>query len=258
MNLKSYLTSMSQLQTLTLTVILSNVILATGLVFALINITGQRERVVLVPPSLDKKAEIAWESANKDYLKSFGLYVATMVGNIQPKSSSVVLDTASVFMDPEIYSEFRKQLIAIIEDPVFKASGSVISFMPQSVQFEPETSRVFVIGSIVTSTSGSTKYQKNVVYEVGLKIREGRPWVTHFTSYEGTAIRSVNWWAQKSSRDDSVIPDYALPEKWKKDEVKSAPEADFSAMHFPSTPAASDAEKGSAEVLPAASEETIN
>lgn len=232
MNLKSYLTSMSQLQMLTLTTILSNVILAAGLIMAMVNITSQHDRIVLVPPNLDKKAEIAWSNADKEYLKSFGLYIATMVGNIQPKSSSVVLDTASAFMDPSIYTEFRKQLVAIIEDPVFKASGSVISFMPQAIQYEPETGRVFVNGSIVTSTSGSQKYQKNVVYEIGVRIREGRPWVAHFTSYEGTTIHSVNWWAQKSARDGTAIPEYALPEKWKTKETGGRA-ADLAVMQLP-------------------------
>src|SRR5574337_1289779 len=127
--------------------------------------------------------------------------MATLVGNVQPKSSTVVLDSVSAFMDPAIYTDFRKQLMAIIEDPVFKASGSVISFLPSSIQYEVETSRVFVTGSIITSTAGSTKYTKNVIYELGVRIREGRPWVTHFTSYERTNIHSVNWWAQKASKD---------------------------------------------------------
>lgn len=230
MNLMSALRNMKQLQSLTIAVICSNVILAIGVVFAIIQMGNQHDRIVLVPPSLDKKAVIAWEYANKEYLKSFGLYMATLVGNIQPKSSTIVLDSVSAFMDPAIYTDFRKQLMMIIEDPTFKASGSVISFLPQSIQYEVETSRVFVTGSIITSTSGSTKYQKNVVYEIGTKIREGRPWVTHFTSYEGTHIRSVNWWAQKNTRDGTEIPQYALPGKWQsQNHIESAP-SDFSVM----------------------------
>lgn len=230
MNLKSALQNMKQLQALTIMTLSANVILSVGLAYAAIQLANRHERVVLVPPNLDKKAEIAWNHADKEYIKSFGLYMATLVGNIQPKSSTVVLDSVSAFMDPSIYTDFRLQLMAIIEDPVFKASGSVISFLPQSVQYETETSRVFITGSIITSTAGSTKYQKNVVYEVGARIREGRPWVTHFTSYEGAQIRSVNWWSQKHARDGTPIPNYALPDKWTGKDVDSSVPSDFSVM----------------------------
>lgn len=230
MNLKNALRSMKQLQKLTTVVLCSNIILGAGLVYSTVQLSNKHDRVVLVPPSLDKKAEIAWDYANKEYIKSFALYMATLVGNIQPKSSTVVLDSVSAFMDPAIYTDFRYQLMGIIEDPVFKSSGSVISFLPQSVQFEVETSRVFITGTIITSTAGSTKYQKNVVYEVGVRIREGRPWVSHFTSYEGNQIRTVSWWTQKQSRDGTEIPSYALPEKWSKENLASPEVSDLTVM----------------------------
>ncbi|KLR58984.1 hypothetical protein OX89_04130 [Diaphorobacter sp. J5-51] len=230
MKLISALRNMKQLQSLTIAMVCSNIILAMGVSYAMVALGNNHERVVLVPPNLDKKAEIAWTSANREYIKSFGLYMATLVGNVQPKSSTVVLDSVSAFMDPAIYTDFRKQLMTIIEDPVFKASGSVISFLPSSIQYEVETSRVFVTGAIITSTAGSTKYTKNVIYELGVRIREGRPWVTHFTSYEGTNIHSVNWWAQKASKDGTVIPNYALPDKWNGKEIETSVPSDFSVM----------------------------
>lgn len=237
MKLLDMLRNMKQLQATTFVLLVSNVILALGVVYAVITVSNIRERVVLVPPNLDRKAQIAWSSADKEYLKSFGLYMATLVGNIQPKSSAVVLDMVGVFMDPSIYPDFRKQLLAVIEDPVFKSSGSVISFMPASVQYEAETTRVFITGTIVTSTAGSQKYQKHVTYEVGTSIREGRPYVTHFTSYEGNVPRTVTWWVQKNGRDSQAIPDYALPDRWKSNKQSEiTPSAsDFDAVNVQKT-----------------------
>ena len=258
MILMSALRNMKQLQSLTIAVICSNIILAVGVVYAMIQMGNQHDRIVLVPPSLDKKAVIAWEYANKEYLKSFGLYMATLVGNIPPKSSTIVLDSVSAFMDPAIYTDFRQQLLMIIEDPTFKASGSVISFLPQSIQYEVETSRVFVTGSIITSTAGSTKYQKSVVYEIGTKIREGRPWVTHFTSYEGTQIRTVNWWAQKNTRDGSQIPQYALPGKWQDQKNIESTPPDFSVMKLEDEMITKPAEETTQPVKSAESDESKN
>ena len=239
MNFKDALRSMSQLQALTKAMLMSNIIMAVGLTYAIFAVSGQRERVVLVPPALDRRAEIAWQSADKEYLKSFGLYIATLVGNIQPKSSSLVLDSVSQFMDPKIYTDFRRQMLSIIEDPQFKSSGATISFQPNSLQWEGETSRVFVTGTLITASSGTQKYQKQVTYEVGLAIREGRPWVTHFLSYEGNIPRTVTWHLNQAQRDKKSVPDYANPQAVKRSVPDSNPSdmTDLSAMRTSIQPA---------------------
>jgi conjugal transfer pilus assembly protein TraE len=210
------LKNMSQLQAMTKTLLISNTIMAAGLVYGIVALNVRHERIILIPPSLDKKAEIAWKSADKEYIKSFAMYLAVMVGNMQPKSVGVIVDSVSSFMDPRIYNDFRHQLLQLAEDPLFKASGAVTTFSPSSIQYEAETGRVFVTGGLVTATAGAQKYQKNVTYEIGIEIREGRPWVVHFLSYEGTVPHTVSWFTMKSARDKSEIPDYAMPIKQRK------------------------------------------
>lgn len=255
MKFKSALRNMSQLQALTKGLLLSNIILGFGAVYSIVHFNNQHDRTVLVPPNLDAKAVIAWNHADREYLKSFGLYIASMVGNIQPKSSTVVLDAVSAFMDPSIYADFRRQLLAVIEDPVFKASGSVISFLPATIQYEAETNRVFVTGTLITSTSGAQKYNKQVVYEIGAAIRSGRPWVTHFLSYEGSIPRTVTWHVTHAQKDGKPIPDYALPLKDRKSKGASEPvepAADLGAMRDAFPPAASS-DGAASRPIPAAS-----
>lgn len=216
MKLKDAMRNMSELQLMTKGLLLSNVILAAGVVYGIFAFSGVRERIVLVPPTLDAKAEVSWNSANKEYIKGFGAYIATLVGNIQPKSSMVIIDTVSAFMDPMIFTEFRKQMLALMEDPIFKASSSVISFQANAIQYEAETNRVFVSGTLITSTTTTQKYQKQVTYEMGIAIREGRPWISHFLSYEGNTPRTVAWHVNRQSRTGGAIPDYATPERYRK------------------------------------------
>ena len=52
--------------------------------------------------------------------------------------------------------------------------------------------------------------------EMGITIREGRPWVSHFLSYEGTIPRTVSWHVNRSSRDGVEIPEYATPARYRK------------------------------------------
>ena len=66
MKFKDALRNMRELQLMTKGLLVSNIILGAGMVYGLISISGERERIVLVPPTLDQKAEIAWKSANKE------------------------------------------------------------------------------------------------------------------------------------------------------------------------------------------------
>ena len=70
-------------------------------------------------------------------------------------------------------------------------------------------------GTLITTTSGNQKYQKQVTYEMGITIREGRPWVSHFLSYEGTIPRTVSWHVNRQSREGGEIPAYATPERYR-------------------------------------------
>jgi|GEM_PF-1771845 len=231
MNFKNALINMNALQKTVMLLGASNLLMAGGLAYGFVSASSMHERIVLIPPHLDNRAEVAWNSASKEYIKSFGMYVATLVGNIQPRTSTVVLDAVSSFMDPAIYVDFRRQVASIIEDPSFKQAGAVMIFQPSTVQFEPETSRVFVTGSLITKSSGQDR-QKSVTYEMGVRIRDGQPWVDHFTSYEGSIIHGVSWHINNSSREGVPIPQHAIPVHMR-DKAMDASAADQSVLSQP-------------------------
>lgn len=122
--------------------------------------------------------------------------------------------------------------MSIIDDPVFKSSGAIITFQPNGIQFEPETSRVFVTGTLITKSSRLDQ-QKTVTYEIGVRILEGRPVVTHFTSYEGAVPHTVSWHVNNAERDGKPIPDYATPKK------VASEKPNFSANDLPAIPESS-------------------
>ena len=100
-----------------------------------------------------------------------------------------------------------------------------------------------------------------MTYEIGVHIRQGRPWVSHFTSYEGTTPRTVSWYVNRNSRDGSPIPDFAMPNKWKDNKALPEPQlADLSAMQLSKQGeerAEELVESGAAPVAPAASTTSV-
>ena len=175
---------------------LSNAALAITLMGALYLAIGNRERVVLVPPQLDTRVTVGMSTASSEYLKSFGLYIATLTGNITPYNVEFLTDILSRHLDSRIYTAVRTRLQAVAADPVFRSSGGASWFEARRLDYEKETSRVFVVGQLNTLSAGkSSPDAAPVVYDLKIEMRNGRPLVTGLDSYEGSEPHTLRWQA---------------------------------------------------------------
>lgn len=187
----------------------SNVILAGLLAASVTANLSSHERVTLVPPQLDKQAEISWNSADANYMKAFGLYVASMVGNITPKNVKLTADAIGAHLDAEIYAPVRSQILSLANDETFQRSNAMNYFAPSSVTYEVDEqkrNKVFVVGTLTTvgfNQNDNTRPDGNpVVYEIGVKIQAGRPIITSFTSYQGKQPHTAKWVAAQGKRTE--------------------------------------------------------
>ena len=156
------------------------------LVVALIGWQSKDRVTVIVPPTLNEKAEVAKNSATKGYKKSWGLYVAQIMGNISPANVDFVVESLSSLMDGEMYSKFRT--MAAIEVDNIKRNGMSVSFEPRSVTYEKETDKIFVSGNSTIQAAGSQSPQSFTrVFEVIINIRNGVPSISLLDTYQGQA-----------------------------------------------------------------------
>lgn len=158
-----------------------------------VKVLDMHERVVLTPPYVSEKMEIAWNSANQEYLKGFGLYLSGLLGNITPKNADFIIENVSYFLDSAIYSEARTKLKAMTNDPVFNNSGVFSYFLPNGIVYEAETNKVFVLGDLVMGSAASTPKSSPTVYEFQITIDKGRPLVRSIDNYAGTEARTQQW-----------------------------------------------------------------
>ena len=182
--------------TLTLWLAVSNTVLVVLLFVVANKIFSMKERVVLVPPYLNEQVSVGWNSASEAYYKSFGLYFATLVGNITPSNVDFVTDILSTFLAPEIYTSIKPKLIALSKDAIFRESGGTSVFSSSSISYEPETSKVFVAGTMTMASYAKSQPElKNVIYEIAIHIKDGRPMISYLDSYEGGQPRTLKWLA---------------------------------------------------------------
>jgi len=154
---------------------------------------NRHERVVLMPPYVDRQMEIGWSSASADYLKSIGLYFVTLANSVTPTNVEFVKQAASTIVDARIYPGIRKRFEALAAEPAFMSTGHVSSFESQSLHYEPETSKVFVSGEV---TGGGRSHRVGQTYEFVIVMRDGRPWILSADTYEGMTPHTLKWIAE--------------------------------------------------------------
>jgi conjugal transfer pilus assembly protein TraE len=172
---------------------LANVILVFITLAAVSHTLSLRERIVLSPPGLDRAESVGWKSASAGYVKSFGLYVATLIGNITPGNVAFVADNLSSFVDSSIYPDVRRKLLATAESRTFKETASATKFEPMAVHYEHETNRVFVSGRMTLISAGGAGAAQDVTYEMTIVIKDGLPVVTSLMSYDGQQPHDTKW-----------------------------------------------------------------
>lgn len=163
---------------------------------------GNRERVVLVPPHLDEKVELTMNSATAEYQKSFGLYLANLLGNVTPDNLEFTARVLSRHLSPEVYTQVRRQLKLAGNDPSFRNSGAASWFRATRLDYEAATRRVFVLGTLNTVAAGKSQpAQTKVVYEMRVEIQDGLPIVTQFDSYEDDVPHTTAWAQRESAKE---------------------------------------------------------
>lgn len=190
MDFKKYAQNLSWMQFALAGSLATNVLLAMASVIFMFSYSSREVVTRVIPPQMTRGAEIGSRAANAEYKKAFGLFFVNQVANLQPLSAPGIIDTMSTFVSPAIFGEFRKQALEVIKDPVLNAAAVSTDFSPSQVHYEKETDRVFVIGTLRTKGAGVDK-TRNIVYELTVAISDGRPWITHFTSYVGNIPQSL-------------------------------------------------------------------
>jgi conjugal transfer pilus assembly protein TraE len=155
-----------------------------ALVVALVGWQSKDRVTVIVPPTLNEKAEISQRAASVGYKKSWGLYVAELLGNITPSNVEFVVESLSSMMTGDTYEKFRTTAALQVEK--IKRDGMSVSFEPRSVQYERITDKVFVTGNSVVDAAGVKAPQTFTrVFEVMIDINNGVPTISYIDTYQG-------------------------------------------------------------------------
>ena len=112
---------------------------------------SNRERIVLIPPTVHKTFWVDQENVSREYLEQMGYFLMQLTLNVTPQSvdhqSRVLLQYAA----PAAFGELRAQLAASAER--LKRDGAATVFSAQDLSVDERQLRVAVRGQLTTFIS---------------------------------------------------------------------------------------------------------
>jgi conjugal transfer pilus assembly protein TraE len=149
----------------------------------LIGLLKKDNVIVLVPPGLSEKSEIAKNTAAEGYKKAWGMYAATLLGNVTPENADFVLDSFANMVTGEIRALVIEQIAAELE--TLKQEKVSSSFEIRRVTYEPESDKVFVSGRNRMAGLGVHTPATEQTFEFKIDVKQYSPIITQMATYEG-------------------------------------------------------------------------
>jgi conjugal transfer pilus assembly protein TraE len=139
------------------------------LVYAIMKISSI-QRVVVLPPKVDREFWVSGNEVSTSYLEMVGYYIADRVMNVSPGNADSSYDYILPFLstDPDIVKTIRTtlktQAEAIIKDDIYQ------SFYPRDVNIDQEKKCFTVSGTVRRGTGniyiGSGTGSVNICYTI--------------------------------------------------------------------------------------------
>lgn len=153
------------------TLILSGVIVYQGI---LLSEKVNNQRVVVLPPKVDKEFWVAGNVVSKAYLEQMGQFVAFYLFNIDKDTAKVSVENILTYVEPKFYGEVKKMLYEqvnyITENDIARV------FYPSMIDVS-QKGIIKVIGILKDIIGDKVVSSRQVELEIGYKIKQGRFWI---------------------------------------------------------------------------------
>lgn len=179
----------------------TSIVLAVTVLVQSYGLANKRERIVIVPPTIDQSYQIQWDSANTEYYQSFAVIISGVVGQTNAQNIENSIKTLNQFLAPSLQRNMAESLRALVLN--LPKQGFTSWFSPKEVSYERKTGKVFVSGTLNSSLTGSQIQTQPVTYEYVIKMQAGKPIVTHFDSYTGNKPKTLSTIRKEQAKEQA-------------------------------------------------------
>lgn len=159
-------------------------VLASGLLILSLLLLGfcfylsDREKVVLVPPSIQNKFWVSASAASPEYLSEMTVFFAYLRLNQTPESADTQRQLLLRYTDPRYFSELDNRLVAE-RDRIVSQHVST-AFYPVNIKVDAKSNSAKITGDLLSTIGSLSLPPQRVVYEIHYHYDNGRLWVADF------------------------------------------------------------------------------
>jgi conjugal transfer pilus assembly protein TraE len=137
-----------------------------------------RERIVVVPPDIQKSFWVTSSRVSPDYLSEMVLFLNSLSFNITPSNASMQHKILLRYVDSTIYSTLKMKLMEI-EDHI-KKEHITMAFYPRDVKVDTNKLAAIVTGDLQYTVGDIQLLPQQVKYQYGFRYTQGRLTLTSF------------------------------------------------------------------------------
>ena len=153
------------------TLILSGVIVYQGI---LLSEKVNNQKVIVLPPKVDKEFWVAGNVVSKSYLEQMGQFVAFYLFNIDKDTAKISIENILTYVEPKFYGEVKKMLLEqvnyIIENDISRV------FYPSIIDVSKK-GIIKVVGILKDIIGDKVVSSRQIELEIGYRINQGRFWI---------------------------------------------------------------------------------
>ncbi|RJX72624.1 TraE/TraK family type IV conjugative transfer system protein [Pseudomonas sp. LS-2] len=158
------------------------------LVTNLVSVIGWLNKSTVVdmqPPGLAERAWVDENRASAEYVKGWALYIADRIGNVNPKTASMIRSTLEPLLAPEIYQDVINKIETQVQQ--IRQDRVALSFEPKDVQADKNNpNKFYVVGRSMMQGPAGQPVRENKTIELEILVKNYQP-VLHFIDvYEGS------------------------------------------------------------------------
>lgn len=157
-------------------------IISLTLLLSMVLLFWKNEKIIVVPPTIEKTFWVDAHSVSPTYLEQFGYFLGQLVLS---KSSQSALSQREVLLkhtDPSYAGLLNKKLIK--EEEMLSKQNASYVFFPTSVQVQPDSLEVLLSGERTLYVSGSPLSKKKEQYVLNFVNCGSRILLKGISSYE--------------------------------------------------------------------------
>lgn len=159
-----------------LLLLISNIILGIAL-------SSKEHTVVMVPPNLEDEVWVSKQDGGMSLKESWASYVATLLGNVTPRSVNQLSPMLQKIIYPGAYKDIMESISALEKEVTTEQLE--IQFSPTGVFYVPSRDVVAVSGEFRMRSARGIEKRFVRTYEIGISIRNYAPSVSSIEIYEG-------------------------------------------------------------------------